>query len=159
MRTISNEQERLIVDAIGDLSLSLSPAILEKDVLVTEALRAGLDPSRLLYLWRRVRHVRPLGWQALHGPPLLHRCSRTQGNHVAIVDYPADKKCRVVSFAAEGGKRNRMTWRIEPANTGERGKKSPATQGSAISDGLTCEVIIATGVGDARTEMPDDKMC
>jgi predicted nucleotidyltransferase component of viral defense system len=40
MRTISDEQERLIGDAIGELSLSLSPSILEKDILVTEALRA-----------------------------------------------------------------------------------------------------------------------
>ena len=40
MRTISDEQQRLIDDAIGELSLALSPAILEKDILVTEALRA-----------------------------------------------------------------------------------------------------------------------
>jgi hypothetical protein len=40
MRTISDEQERLIIDAIGENSLSLSPAMLEKDALVTEALRA-----------------------------------------------------------------------------------------------------------------------
>jgi predicted nucleotidyltransferase component of viral defense system len=40
MRTISAEQQRLIDDAIAELSLALSPAILEKDILVTEALRA-----------------------------------------------------------------------------------------------------------------------
>ncbi len=40
MRTISADQQRLIDDAIGELSLALSPAILEKDILVTEALRA-----------------------------------------------------------------------------------------------------------------------
>lgn len=40
MKTISDEQQRLIDDAIGELSLALSPAILEKDILVTEALRA-----------------------------------------------------------------------------------------------------------------------
>lgn len=40
MRTISAEQRRLIDDAIGELSLALSPAILEKDILVTEVLRA-----------------------------------------------------------------------------------------------------------------------
>jgi predicted nucleotidyltransferase component of viral defense system len=40
MRTISDEQQRLIDDAVAELSLSLSPAILEKDILVTEALRA-----------------------------------------------------------------------------------------------------------------------
>ena len=34
--------------------------------------------------------------------------------HVAIVDDPADKRCRVQSFSTDKGRRNRMTWRIEP---------------------------------------------
>ena len=34
-------------------------------------------------------------------------------DHVAIVDVPADKHCRVTEFEVEGGRRNRMTWRIE----------------------------------------------
>jgi hypothetical protein len=34
-------------------------------------------------------------------------------NHVAIVEQPADKCCRVLHFDVEGGVRNRMTWRIE----------------------------------------------
>ena len=38
-----------------------------------------------------------------------------QGDHVAIVKEPANKQCRVVSFNVEGGKRNRMTWRVEPS--------------------------------------------
>jgi hypothetical protein len=33
-------------------------------------------------------------------------------DHVAIVDSPADKRCRVTSFSVEGGKRNRMTWLV-----------------------------------------------
>lgn len=35
-------------------------------------------------------------------------------DHVSIVNYPADKRCRVQRFGDEGGQRNRMTWRIEP---------------------------------------------
>jgi hypothetical protein len=35
-------------------------------------------------------------------------------NHVAIVQDPADKRCRVVNFETEGGVRNRMTWVITP---------------------------------------------
>lgn len=35
-------------------------------------------------------------------------------DHVAIVDHPADKRCRVKHFEVEGGTRNRMTWKIEP---------------------------------------------
>jgi hypothetical protein len=35
-------------------------------------------------------------------------------DHVAIVDNPALKTCRVEKFSVEGGNRNRMTWRVEP---------------------------------------------
>ncbi len=35
-------------------------------------------------------------------------------NHVAFVDYPADKRCRLTSFGVEGGNRNRMTWLVTP---------------------------------------------
>lgn len=35
-------------------------------------------------------------------------------DHIAMVDDPANKECRITHFNAEGGKRNRMTWRIEP---------------------------------------------
>jgi hypothetical protein len=34
-------------------------------------------------------------------------------DHVAIVDNPANKLCRITHFSTEGGKRNRMTWRVE----------------------------------------------
>ena len=35
-------------------------------------------------------------------------------DHVAIVEHPADKRCRVKYYDSEGGRRNRMTWKIEP---------------------------------------------
>jgi hypothetical protein len=35
-------------------------------------------------------------------------------DHVAIVEEPANKQCRITHFNAEGGRRNRMTWRVEP---------------------------------------------
>jgi hypothetical protein len=35
-------------------------------------------------------------------------------DHVAIVQEPANKRCRVVYFDDGGGRRNRMTWKIEP---------------------------------------------
>jgi hypothetical protein len=37
-----------------------------------------------------------------------------KADHVAIVKEPANKQCRIVYFNAKGGKRNRMTWRIDP---------------------------------------------
>ena len=41
-------------------------------------------------------------------------------DHVAIVNNPANKRCRIVSVGAEGGMRNRMTWRVEPGGEKER---------------------------------------
>jgi hypothetical protein len=37
-------------------------------------------------------------------------------DHVAIVDNPANKRCRILKFSAEGGHRNRMTWVVEPSD-------------------------------------------
>ena len=34
-------------------------------------------------------------------------------DHVAIVEVPADKGCRITEVDVEGGARNRMTWRVE----------------------------------------------
>lgn len=39
-------------------------------------------------------------------------------DHVAIVDEPADKRCRMQHFSVEGGYRNRMTWRITTEEDG-----------------------------------------
>jgi hypothetical protein len=36
-----------------------------------------------------------------------------QADHVSFVEQPADKRCRVLAFEDEGGRRNRMTWRAE----------------------------------------------
>lgn len=56
--------------------------------------------------------------QHLIGKPYMGRfCHIIAGDleldHVAIVEHPADKRCRVQHFDAEGGSRNRMTWRVE----------------------------------------------
>lgn len=40
-------------------------------------------------------------------------------DHVAIVDDPEDKRCRVTTFGVEGGHRNRMTWVVTPTEDGE----------------------------------------
>ena len=37
-----------------------------------------------------------------------------EADHVAFVDIPADKRCRVISFETQEGYRNRMTWKLEP---------------------------------------------
>lgn len=37
-----------------------------------------------------------------------------RGDHVAIVDHPEDKRCRITSFTNSEGIRNRMTWSLKP---------------------------------------------
>ena len=57
-------------------------------------------------------------------------------DHVALVDDPANKRCRILKFSAEGGYRNRMTWLIEPSDDA----KDEATPG------LRTQGIVATTV-------------
>lgn len=42
-----------------------------------------------------------------------------QGDHVAFVQVPADKRCRVVSFKAKEGHRDKLSWEAEPYQDGE----------------------------------------
>jgi len=35
-------------------------------------------------------------------------------DHVSFVEVPANKMCRVTHFSDAGGRRNKMTWRLEP---------------------------------------------
>jgi hypothetical protein len=37
-----------------------------------------------------------------------------EADHVAFVDEPADRRCRVTSFSVSGGRRNKITWAITP---------------------------------------------
>ena len=60
----------------------------------------------------------------------------SQVDHVAIVDTPANKRCRIFKFGVEGGYRNRMTWAIEPATE----KDGPPL----VPDGLNTQAIVAT---------------
>jgi hypothetical protein len=54
-------------------------------------------------------------------------------DHVAIVTEPANKRCRVTHFTTKDGKRNRMTWKLEPpSDHSERDEE----------DGLKAEGII-----------------
>jgi hypothetical protein len=41
-------------------------------------------------------------------------------DHVALVNEPADKRCRVAFFSDEGKKRNRMTWKLGSEDLAER---------------------------------------
>lgn len=56
-------------------------------------------------------------------------------DHVAVVDNPANKRCRILKFTAEGGNRNRMTWRVEP---------SDGLENKAETQEFTTEAIIDT---------------
>ena len=67
-------------------------------------------------------------------------------DHVSIVTNPANKHCRIVSFSAEGGNRNRMTWRIHPT-------EEQAPDKAAHDSAMTAEAIIAT----LHPDRPDSK--
>jgi hypothetical protein len=43
----------------------------------------------------------------------FRRLMEVEPNHVAMVTDPANKLCRITHFNVEGGRRNRMTWRVE----------------------------------------------
>lgn len=48
---------------------------------------------------------------------VIHRDPR--GDHVALVETPADKRCRVVSFKTKDGHRDKLSWEITPYEDGE----------------------------------------
>lgn len=43
---------------------------------------------------------------------VIHRNIR--GDHVSLVETPADKRCRVVSFKTKDGHRDRLSWEVTP---------------------------------------------
>lgn len=48
---------------------------------------------------------------------VIHRNPR--GDHVALVDTPADKRCRVISFKTKDGHQDKLSWQITPFEKGE----------------------------------------
>jgi len=59
-----------------------------------------------------------------------------EADHIAMVKEPANKQCRIVYFNAEGGKRNRMTWRVESSaidNSGDPHRKGLMTSGILLA--------------------------
>ncbi len=61
-------------------------------------------------------------------------------DHIAIVKEPANRRCRVVHFSDGEGKRNRMTWKLDPTPIGN-GQPIPDPDGRP---GLLVDGIIAT---------------
>ncbi len=53
-------------------------------------------------------------------------------DHVAIVENPADKACRIREFDVVGGVRNRMTWRVEEKDTVEEMRPVEQLRAQAI---------------------------
>src|ERR1022692_333305 len=45
-------------------------------------------------------------------------CKNVQIQEVSFVTDPADKKCRVTHFTESGGRRNKMTWKLEKNEVG-----------------------------------------
>jgi hypothetical protein len=62
-------------------------------------------------------------------PYMGHLCTVAlhllEADHIAIVEEPANKHCRVSTFTTPEGHRNKMTWLVEPYKDGEE----PPTEG------------------------------
>ena len=74
-----------------------------------------------------------------------------RADHVAIVAEPANRLCRVVHFSDEGGKRNRMTWKLDPTPIGS-GQSIPDPDGRP---GLLVDGILATTHDTDLSDRPD----
>lgn len=65
----------------------------------------------------------------------FRRLESVVADHVAIVNDPANKLCRMTHFSVEGGRRNRMTWRVEAAEPNQEhvdGRKGLLTTGIVL---------------------------
>jgi hypothetical protein len=65
-----------------------------------------------------------------------------EANHIAVVDDPADKRCRITHFDVEGGKRNRMTWKVDPANPQNTNEPTPDSPGNGPNNPLRAQARI-----------------
>lgn len=69
-------------------------------------------------------------------------------DHVALVEEPANRHCRVVAFSVPGGRKNVMTWRIAP---------NPGSEPQVPDDHFVAESVIATQMdfeGESPTGTP-----
>jgi hypothetical protein len=65
-----------------------------------------------------------------------------EADHVAFVDEPANRRCRVTAFSVPGGTRNRMTWAVIP------GEPKQPPEGAAAENGSVVEGINGTFPGE-----------
>lgn len=61
---------------------------------------------------------------------VIHRDPR--GDHVALVETPADKRCRVVSFKTKDGHRDKLSWEITPYANGEEYEENETREAKMI---------------------------
>lgn len=73
----------------------------------------------------------------LHGKPymgqfceIIHRDPRY--DHVAVVETPEDKRCRVVSFKTKDGHRDKLSWEVKPYENGELYEEGEAFEARSI---------------------------
>lgn len=61
---------------------------------------------------------------------VIHRDPR--GDHIALVETPADKRCRIVSFKTKYGRRNKLSWEITPYENDEVFEANETLEAEAI---------------------------
>lgn len=71
--------------------------------------------------------------KAYWGEFCFRRLKEFEPNHIAIVENPASKECRATHISVEGGKRNQMTWRVEPSASAD---KSTEEKGGLVVSGI-----------------------
>jgi hypothetical protein len=71
--------------------------------------------------------------KAYWGEFCFRRLKDFEPNHIAIVENPASKECRATHISVEGGKRNQMTWRVEPSTSVD---KSTEQKGGLLVSGI-----------------------
>lgn len=57
-------------------------------------------------------------------------------DHVALVEHPADRRCRLTSMKVPGGDRNLMTWVVTPGEPGRRGEMTGIVAMTSSGDPL-----------------------
>lgn len=61
---------------------------------------------------------------------VIHRNIRA--DHMALVEIPADKRCRITSFKVKEGHRDKLSWEITPFKDGEAFTEGPALEAQSI---------------------------
>lgn len=76
-----------------------------------------IDCSICLQRYSKCEHLRGKPYMGKFCE-VIHR--NPVGDHIALVETPADKRCRITSFRTKDGYRDKMSWDVTPSDSNER---------------------------------------